>query len=228
MKALQKIDTEYYYKSLLSNIGMPFDKIKNNCNLFKVKFCDILNVVKLYNNYFDNSKGGYSFKNKSIINELRKVMTQEQILLESVKYFHITSKYKFSYIYLIKGTHNGSSKYKIGKADNPIDRIKMFNVKIPFDIETIFTFCIKDSLSFEKHLHNHFSDKRLVGEWFDLDDNDILELMSLSVVKELEDYYDCVEEERKAIKQKQWKSKDDYIEYLESLLVLNNIVFDGI
>lgn len=75
------------------------------------------------------------------------------------------------YVYIIKqvnGTH-----YKIGHTANPDDRIRTFNVKLPFAVEFELLIKTHDRFVLEHELHAHFASKRVQGEWFMLDDSDL-------------------------------------------------------
>lgn len=75
------------------------------------------------------------------------------------------------YIYIIKEQENG--RVKIGKAKHYINRLNIFNVKLPFPYEVIKIFEVSNRHKVEKLLHDNFSNKRLNGEWFELNDEDI-------------------------------------------------------
>lgn len=221
-------DKEATFKYLQDNVGLYFDRLLNkSTNMSKVRFYNMLSWSKVYSKMFDNAKGGFIFRSKLWTDSFLRMSTKEELVINSVMYYKIAEHYKFNYVYVIKGTHKGQSKYKIGKANDPQDRIKMFNVKIPFDIETVVTFRVKDALSLEKELHSNFSNKRLAGEWFDLDNNDLMELIDTSALRETKDYHTYLDDYAKKLKAERWKNKDDYIEYLESLLILNNVKFEG-
>lgn len=74
------------------------------------------------------------------------------------------------FVYVIK---NDAGLYKIGKTINPKDRIKIFSVKLPFDIEYTMVIRTKDYSSLETKLHKRFAHKRKRGEWFTLSEDDI-------------------------------------------------------
>jgi hypothetical protein len=76
---------------------------------------------------------------------------------------------KKGYVYLLKA-ENGC---KIGMSVNPKKRIETLGVKLPFPIDTICTIKTDDMTSLELELHQHFADKRINGEWFNLDTEDI-------------------------------------------------------
>lgn len=86
------------------------------------------------------------------------------------------------YIYVIKEFH--SNTYKIGKSKNIEDRLRMFNVKLPFKWELVHSVKTDDYTLSEKLIQDLFSDKRIKGtEWFNLDDKD-LEIIKSNNFKE--------------------------------------------
>jgi hypothetical protein len=74
-------------------------------------------------------------------------------------------------IYVVKD--NGTGYYKIGMSGNVRQRIKALNTSTPCGIETILIFGSPDCALDENNIHKMFSDKRISGEWFELDDKDI-------------------------------------------------------
>ena len=79
----------------------------------------------------------------------------------------ITKKIKTNVYIMID--HN--TKYcKIGRSDNPLKREKTLQSEKP-TIELIYKF--ECEYGIEKELHNKFNDKKIRGEWFNLDNNDI-------------------------------------------------------
>ena len=67
-------------------------------------------------------------------------------------------KKEIIYSYLIEDTKN--NLYKIGKSNDPINRLKTFKVSNPF-VKLIGVSFIK-----EKYLHSVYFKYRVVGEWF--------------------------------------------------------------
>lgn len=74
------------------------------------------------------------------------------------------------YVYLVKGQAN---YYKIGKTTNVSNRTRMFEVKLPFEIELLHVITSNDYTLAERHFHNLFSAKRGNGEWFQLEQAEI-------------------------------------------------------
>jgi len=80
------------------------------------------------------------------------------------------------YVYLIQG-ENGF--YKIGRTVAPENRMKTFNVKLPFNVEYICLVKHDDHVSLETELHERFAAKRINGEWFALNDEDVTYIKAL-------------------------------------------------
>lgn len=88
---------------------------------------------------------------------------------------------KHGYVYLIQSI---SQHYKIGRTRNPKDRLRTFNVKLPFEVDFIAVIRTKDMFSLEAELHQRFGDKRINGEWFDLSPDDVAYIKNLAVAHE--------------------------------------------
>lgn len=83
---------------------------------------------------------------------------------------------KYGYVYLIKSPKN---YYKIGRTKNPKDRRRTFSVKLPFEVEFLCLIQTNDMYALERTLHKHFKSKRVNGEWFKLDLEDLNKIKSL-------------------------------------------------
>jgi predicted GIY-YIG superfamily endonuclease len=84
---------------------------------------------------------------------------------------------KVGYVYLLEVP---DGNWKIGYTVNPKSRHKTFNVKLPFKVKP-FEHIIQtpDMKKLERELHQHFATKRVAGEWFALDANDIAYIKKL-------------------------------------------------
>ena len=81
------------------------------------------------------------------------------------------------YVYLIWSQYG----YKIGKAVNVQSRTKLFEVKLPFPIKVEHYARFDDYTQAERSLHLYFHEKRMEGEWFSLDENDVAFIKTLGV-----------------------------------------------
>lgn len=62
--------------------------------------------------------------------------------------------------------------YKIGISKNPHSRLQEFTL-LPYELETVLIEKVNGYDKREKELHEHFADKRVRGEWFELNEEDI-------------------------------------------------------
>ena len=86
---------------------------------------------------------------------------------------------KPGYIYLLQAI-TPDNHYKIGLSKDPVTRIESMGVKLPFPVETLHTFETDDMTQTEKVLHDRFGDKRVNGEWFELEASDVEYFKSIS------------------------------------------------
>jgi len=131
----------------------------------------------------------------------------------------------WAYVYIIKGTHGGVERMKIGKANDMHDRLKLFNVKIPFDIETVASFYVPGALQLERMMHVMMDGKRISGEWFDLSESDLKKLKLVGLGAELKGWAMVMDRIVSAYRESNSLPDADYIAYLELLLAMNNIPF---
>jgi Meiotically up-regulated gene 113 len=130
------------------------------------------------------------------------------------------------YVYVFKGTHQGVSRYKIGKAKDISARRKIFSVKLPFDIELVAAFLVRDAYGLERELHRIHSDRRVGGEWFDLDAESFDEVCRAGIARELNDYSEAMIKTLDYSEKQSLMNDAEYIEHLESILAMNGIKFD--
>ncbi len=91
------------------------------------------------------------------------------------------------YVYVIQADISGLP-CKIGMSKNVPDRIRTFSVKLPFDIKLIHFFPCDNPREAEITLHKVYTEenKKINGEWFELDEFDIAFLTKITEYKELE------------------------------------------
>jgi hypothetical protein len=80
------------------------------------------------------------------------------------------------YVYLLRSE---TGHYKIGKTKDPENRLATFSVKLPFPVAYEHVIATPDMASLEKSLHLQFEHRRINGEWFVLDDDEIAYIKSL-------------------------------------------------
>jgi hypothetical protein len=100
----------------------------------------------------------------------------EKVKEERSKYGSVKKKSVSGYVYLILA-ENGL--YKIGKAKNVSTRLQPFSVHFPMKWELVYTFQSDDYSKAEAQLHSKFADKRGVGEWFQLESDDVEYIKSI-------------------------------------------------
>ena len=80
------------------------------------------------------------------------------------------------YVYIIQDVEV-SGRYKIGHTAHPKHRILNFGVQLPFKIELVHIILTDDAARLERWLHQQFADCRRSGEWFELNDAQVADLM---------------------------------------------------
>lgn len=87
-------------------------------------------------------------------------------------------RYVPGYVYLIQSP---TGAYKIGRTKNPADRLKTFSVKLPFEVEFVCVIESHNMIELESDLHARYADKRVNGEWFNLDAADVEAIKAMAV-----------------------------------------------
>lgn len=83
-------------------------------------------------------------------------------------------RHQAGFIYVVAG--NGY--YKIGRSVDVPNRLRAFGLHLPFPTELVCWFAVDDTHASERSWHQAFADKRVNGEWFDLDAEDLALLKS--------------------------------------------------
>lgn len=85
------------------------------------------------------------------------------------------------YLYLLVC---GNGLHKIGVTAHPTSRLAAFKNSMPFQKDMVkyeHLMKVDDMVGLETRLHNQYAKKRVAGEWFNLDDDDIAYIKSLAV-----------------------------------------------
>ena len=83
------------------------------------------------------------------------------------------------FVYVIRSKYG----HKIGKTTNIKSRTRLFEVKLPFPIDLVHYAYFDDYTKSEREIHQMFAAKRLEGEWFDLDEDDVSVIRALGQVQ---------------------------------------------
>ncbi len=75
------------------------------------------------------------------------------------------------YVYFVQEHMNGT--FKIGKTKHIEKRMNLFSVKLPFENKLVFLIKTGNHHQTEVAFHKHYSNKRVEGEWFTLNKDDI-------------------------------------------------------
>lgn len=78
------------------------------------------------------------------------------------------------YVYLVKLDKH----YKIGIAQDPKSRLKEFTL-LPYELEYITTAYVNNYAQVEKDLHEKYKSYRVRGEWFELNNQQVKEIVDL-------------------------------------------------
>jgi len=145
------IEEKYYFKEI-EDYSFEFDNyISKTIKIFKAKL-----------------KFGKTEFLALIDSDVIKIKNADELIqLASAKKIQ-----NLGFVYIIKSKLG----YKIGYSKEIHKRNKIFNVKLPFQWEFTKVFCLEEYKLFEKFLHNLFKNKKINGEWFDLNENDIVSI----------------------------------------------------
>jgi len=81
-------------------------------------------------------------------------------------------------VYILKV--EGQNAYKIGITSGKIsERISALQTGNPYKIRHIFSAQVENSANLEKFLHGHFQAKKMQGEWYQLDANQLAEAIRM-------------------------------------------------
>lgn len=159
------------FKCLLTKIKKSEIKINNYVSNLVVKKKQFVTSV-------ENDKGFLIefIIEKNNVTRLRMSYkeTQEKVLDSN----YISSKLTQSmyYVYFLKSEYG----FKIGKTKNINQRLKTFDVKLPFDVQLYAYIETKRMDDCEMFFHQLLQHRRINGEWFELFEVDFLEIERLS------------------------------------------------
>lgn len=78
--------------------------------------------------------------------------------------------------------NNHTNLYKIGITNSsPFDRANKIATISGCDVNVVFYTTLNNPKEFESYLHNIYSEKRIFGEWFHLEEDDICEIYNFII-----------------------------------------------
>lgn len=174
------------FKDLVKKEGLADYLPKNDIERIAIIFENEL--IKKYNSIYNfiNSTHNDGKETASYVinmNDYKIMLTIYMCGSYRIKFIHrktVTGKFdkmflinefkrEVGYVYFIKSIHG----YKIGKTKNIKNRLKIFEVKLPFDFELKYYVRTIDYNELERTLHEYFVEKQINGEWFSLTTEDI-------------------------------------------------------
>jgi hypothetical protein len=108
--------------------------------------------------------------------EVRNLMTQNRIQHYLEEAAEKEEMCKEGFVYLIKC----GEFYKIGKTTNLEKRIKQLTTGNPYPLILVNSIYSLDIDSLEKSFHNYYRQKRIIGEWFKLNFEEVLEFTNVA------------------------------------------------
>lgn len=133
-------------------------------------------------------KEGWSRKPRNVVDldeiEKRRIARQQEINRierankivreEAKRLIAVASKNpKLACLYIVECEHKGDKWQKIGRTSNFKDRVIVIQTSCPFLISVIKAEVVRDSVALEEYLHTLFAERRAMGEWFALSEEDI-------------------------------------------------------
>lgn len=155
-----------YHTVLYENFTLLTD---NSGRVITRKEWDLLKgVMDTYFMHYSDDEIEYRNKQAQI-----ERMQETQHLMNSKE----ESEKKPGFVYFLEYEGQG---VKIGYTRNLTSRIKQLQIASPFKLNLLFYIETSEPESVEHQLHEHYKDKCLNGEWFNIAKEDITELFGVS------------------------------------------------
>jgi hypothetical protein len=178
-------------ESLLLKCGFEVAKCDTKFYLEKLrKYSNETKIISIEEKYYTKEIEEYSFEYDGTISKTIKVfkaklkfgktefltLIEDEVSIknadELIKLTSAKSIDTLGFVYIIKSKLG----HKIGRSKEIHHRNKIFNVKLPFQWEFAKVFCLEDYKLFEKFLHKIFLTKKINGEWFELNEDDLVSI----------------------------------------------------
>lgn len=136
-------------------------------------------------------------------------------------------KNETGYVYLIKNGRFGNN-IKIGSAIDIDKRVLSYQTAFHEKIFIVGYIKAEEYIFVEKEIHKIFSDKKIKGEWFNIDDLDIFTLKELYEYNEVNNFYNNSIKIEKMIPQKNISSFSELIDFCKSLEINKSYKTSGL
>lgn len=156
----------WYYRTIRGNIKINSDDIY----YFKVEN-NRVQIQKDFGNYnYSRSSATFQVSGHILDSNFKNFAGHSDMGIKYLDIENPISSYsdKFTKVYVMIDKNTGY--YKIGRSSNPLRREKTLQSEKP-TVELLFHHDAR--ISNENELHDMFSDKRVRGEWFDLNGSDL-------------------------------------------------------
>ena len=105
---------------------------------------------------------------------INQILKDEAIRNKAIKQLELNLESNMESVYVIESNGN----YKIGFSSNFKKRIKSYKTHLP-DFNVVINVECDNAFNIESFLHDEFSECRLKGEWFYLDQTDLVKCLSI-------------------------------------------------
>ncbi len=158
----------------------------NRLELFRCVWVDsgARSFVKSYSRASWRAGNSYSLPTRAVMELVdmptgRPATDTPQVVIEYATVRPRFSSSTAGFVYVLKSP---TGAYKVGRTVNPDDRLRTFNVKLPFPVEYDCLIKTDDMYKLEGKLHYKFAGQRIDGEWFNLTARDLEFLRRLATL----------------------------------------------
>ncbi len=88
-------------------------------------------------------------------------------------------QHRKGFVYILEGQ---GGAYKIGRTFNPHERLKSWQTKMPYPPAHLHTIACENCIKAEIQLHKMYAEKRVNGEWFALNAEDVAYLKAIDTI----------------------------------------------
>lgn len=79
---------------------------------------------------------------------------------------HTRKPRRGNYLYAFRGKGESTKYVKVGRAKDPVQRLRTFQTANPNGVEVLAVWAVQDAVKAERHLHQLLASRHHRGEWF--------------------------------------------------------------